>query len=55
MPTARGMMSSPSMIPSAFSGAMEPVMTPTAGHNQLESQPHAVNGRGSTNKDREGS
>lgn len=44
MPTARGMMSSPSMMPSAFSGAMEPVMIPTAGHNQLESQPHAVNG-----------
>lgn len=44
VPTARGMMSSPSMMPSAFSGAMEPVMIPTAGHNQLESQPHAVNG-----------
>lgn len=44
MPTARGMMSSPSMTPSVFSGAMEPVMTPTAGDNQLESQPHAVSG-----------
>lgn len=43
VPTAKGMMSSPNMTPSAFSGAMEPVITPTAGHNQLESQPHAVN------------
>lgn len=43
MPTAKGMMSSPNMTPSAFSGAMEPVITPTAGHNQLESQPQAVN------------
>lgn len=44
MPTARGMMSSPSMTPSAFSGAMEPVTTATAGHHQLESPPHAVSG-----------
>ncbi|KIR33600.1 hypothetical protein I352_03677 [Cryptococcus deuterogattii MMRL2647] len=43
VPTAKGMMSSPNMTPSAFSGAMEPVITPTAGHNQLESQPQAVN------------
>lgn len=32
------------MTPSAFSGAMEPVMTATTGHNQLESLPHAVSG-----------
>nr|KIR50096.1 hypothetical protein I312_00027 [Cryptococcus bacillisporus CA1280] len=44
VPTARGMMSSPSMTPSAFGGAMEPVMAATAGHNQLESSPHAVSG-----------
>ncbi|WVO22361.1 uncharacterized protein IAS62_003691 [Cryptococcus decagattii] len=44
VPTARGMMSSPSMTPSAFSGAMEPVTTATAGHHQLESPPHAVSG-----------
>lgn len=37
-------MSSPSMTPSAFGGAMEPVMTAIAGHNQLESSPHAVSG-----------
>ncbi|OXG31322.1 hypothetical protein C359_03330 [Cryptococcus neoformans Bt120] len=36
--TARGMMSSPSMAAGAFSGSTGPVMTPTTGQSQLESQ-----------------
>lgn len=41
-PTARGMVSSPSMTPGAFSDAMGPVMTPISGQSQLGSQTPAA-------------
>lgn len=54
VPTAKGMMSSANMTPSVFSGAMEPVITPTAGHNQWSHSHTPLMRRGSANKDREG-